>query len=943
MSEPAHDAERAPAAANSPMDDFRAAFQAQEAGDLDSARQAYGRFLERVPDHPGGLVNLAAVHRSQGRFPAARAMLRRALARDPDIADGWSNLANVLRDEGAYDDAIAAYRRAVALEPGNATFLQNMAMTLVDVGRAAEAEALFSDVLTHRPGDPHTQWERALNFLRAGQFDRGFRLYEARWHTGALTHRWADLPEWDGSALDGRRIVLHGEQGFGDVLQFVRYAALVKDLGGHVLVEVRQPLARLIAATPGVDEVVLTGSAERPEADCHAPLMSLPRILGTTVETIPQANPYLFVPPGPRPTLPQARAGDLKVGIVWAGSMTFKGDRKRSAGLSWFEVLFDLPNVRFYSLQKGPRQPDLAELGFDGIVTDLDPLIGDFADTAALMQELDLIISTCTSVVHLSGGLGRPHWVALPYVADWRWLVGRRDTPWYPRHRLFRQPRPGDWAAVFAEIRTSLAAIGGGGRQPRLGVSAADSATLLLESAFRRDDGRPRYVMPIPRDRANDAGIRFLARHERDLGGYEYPHRRFLDEHLAAGDTLIDIGAHWGLFSLHAVTAAEGVTAIAVEPAPDNVDALRRWVGHNGLDDRIAVEAAAVGEHEQGEVTFDRDSSMGHHLAREGDGEAAHGRFTTAMTTIDKLAERHRVDGRTLLKIDVEGLEPEAFAGAQNLLASGKVAAILWERGRDFDRGDRAQAFHDALAKLGRYGFAHYRFPHETLGGPLIPYLPGPELLNIVSLSPALIRKNAYARPPGPYVKPLRPSPGVSDDRRLTDAWTAGLIAMRTSDGGRWADPEARAIGAEARTAAIAPLLQTGHRFLDLGAGAMTIRQHLPPDAGYFPIDLVQAAPDTIVLDLNDLSSLPLPGLEADAVLALGIIEYLHDPETVLASARRQARQLLVTYDARPEDRRHRGCFNAFAEETLAALMTRAGWRVNAQQTHEGLIALRAI
>ncbi len=263
--------------------------------------------------------------------------------------------------------------------------------------------------------------------------------------------------EWDGSPLEGRTILLHTEQGLGDAIQFIRFAASVRDRGGRVLVECPKGLVPLLGSCPGIAGLVARGE-EAPPFDVHAPLLGLPRLLGTTLANLPRAVPYLSADPAAVARWGEELALDRswKVGIAWQGNPRFKADRHRSIPLARFAPLAAVPGVRLYGLQKGPGTEQIAPASATVPLVDLGARLDEagatFADTSAVMRHLDLIVTSDTSIAHLAGALGVPVWVALGASADWRWLLGREDCPWYPTMRLFRQSRPGDWAEVLARI-----------------------------------------------------------------------------------------------------------------------------------------------------------------------------------------------------------------------------------------------------------------------------------------------------------------------------------------------------------------------------------------------------------------------------------------------------------------------------------------------------------
>ena len=291
-----------------------------------------------------------------------------------------------------------------------------------------------------------------------GRFEQGWAGYEWRWKCkefGSLPP--FQPPLWDGSFLDGRTILVHAEQGLGDTLQFIRYVPSLHQRGGRVILMCQPPLVRLLTRSPGIERLLAHGDPV-PEFDVHTPLLSLPRLLGTTLESVPADVPYLEA----EPQLVEAwrhRLGSypgFKVGIVWQGNPKFRLDRLRSIPLAQFAPLARVPGVHQFSLQKGPGAEQLAAVTDRFPVTDLGRRLDDFMDTAAVLKNLDLVISVDTAIAHLAGALGIPVWVALPFAPDWRWLMGREDSPWYPTMRLFRQTRPGQWEDVFHHIAEAL-------------------------------------------------------------------------------------------------------------------------------------------------------------------------------------------------------------------------------------------------------------------------------------------------------------------------------------------------------------------------------------------------------------------------------------------------------------------------------------------------------
>jgi tetratricopeptide (TPR) repeat protein len=424
---------------------------------LEEAEACVGEALRLKPGLPEPYVVRAVILQRGGRPGEAEAACRQALALRPGYAEAFNNLGNALEERGCVEQAAACYREAIRLKPALADAHYNLGNTLRAGLRLEEACACFGTAIRSKPGHAGAHWNRALTRLLAGDFERGWEEFEWRWRRKKTPPRRLPQPLWDSSPLDGRRILLHAEQGLGDTIQFLRYSPLVRRAGGRVIVECQPPLAELARTAAGVDEVVEAGS-RLPGFEVHAPLLSLPRLLGTGRENIPARVPYLSVAGAYRETWRKRLAPDgrRRVGLVWAGNPNHADDRRRSVSLDAFAPLGSVEGVRWYGLQHGPCACEAQSPPAGLELEDLSRETADFRDLAAAMLELDLVISVDTSAAHLAGALARPVWVLLPYLPDWRWLTAREDSPWYPTMRLFRQPRPGDWAAVFERVREAL-------------------------------------------------------------------------------------------------------------------------------------------------------------------------------------------------------------------------------------------------------------------------------------------------------------------------------------------------------------------------------------------------------------------------------------------------------------------------------------------------------
>lgn len=330
-----------------------------------------------------------------------------------------------------------------------------------DRGELDQAEASYQAVLRVQPEYAEAHYNRALGQLLRGNFEAGWRGYEWRSNCRAFPSRAFDQPTWDGSSLGGRTILLHTEQGLGDILQFIRFAPLVKARGGNVIVECPRSLCELLERTPGIDRLIPRG-APVPAFDVQAPLMSLPRILGTTIATIPAQVPYLFPCPETiglwHTELAAVAAGNFKIGVCWQGNPKYAADRQRSFPLEQLAPLAQLPGVHLISLQKGYGREQIEALAGQFELTDLgsrlDETTGAFVETAAVLKALDLVIAPNTAIAHLAGGLGVPVWLALPESLEWRWMVEREDSPWYPTMKLFRRPANAGWKEVFCRMAT---------------------------------------------------------------------------------------------------------------------------------------------------------------------------------------------------------------------------------------------------------------------------------------------------------------------------------------------------------------------------------------------------------------------------------------------------------------------------------------------------------
>jgi tetratricopeptide (TPR) repeat protein len=414
------------------------------------------------PDHAGAITNLALALTSARRPAEAVPLLQHAARLDPSAKETHNNLGLALADLGRFAEAEAAFGRALELDPRFADALSNLAGVHHELGRMDEALGYYDLALGFAPEASSIRYNRSLALLKNGDYDRGWTEYEWRWRRGTESDRAYPGPRWDGSALDGRTVLVWTEQGLGDVIQFVRYVPFVRARGGRVVVECPVRLQPLIATCPGVD-VVVTEGEPLPAYDCQIPLMSLPGLFRTTPQTVPWNGPYVAADPQRVATWGRRLGPEsgFKLGLAWQGNPHYRLDRFRSAPLAAFAPLAEVPGVRLFGLQVGPGAAQIASVGPRFRVVDLkpdpDPRSGAFLDAVAILAHLDLVVTIDSAVAHLAGALGVPVWVALSGVSDWRWGVGRSDTPWYPTMRLFRQRTLGDWTEVFEQMAGELA------------------------------------------------------------------------------------------------------------------------------------------------------------------------------------------------------------------------------------------------------------------------------------------------------------------------------------------------------------------------------------------------------------------------------------------------------------------------------------------------------
>jgi tetratricopeptide (TPR) repeat protein len=441
----------------------------------DEAVQRFAAAVQSNPENVDAWNNLGTAYATKDRHEEAIRCFQEVIRREPEHSEVYNNLGSVLLKQagtqlkqGQFDAAVASYERAIAIKPEHAEAHNNLGVVYSLQNRVHEARDWFGKAIALKPDYADAHKNHAFMSIVLGEFTEGWREYEWRWKTKDFTPRSFAQPAWEGESLAGRRILIYPEQGLGDALQFIRYAKLLEQRGATVYFEAPKPLVPLLSRCPYLALVIRAGD-ELPDFDCHVALVSLPRVFGTTVETVPADVPYLF----PDQDLVASWRRELqafpgfRIGIVWQGSPSYSADKRRSIPLSCFAPLAAIDDVKLISLQKGHGSEQLAAVRDRFAIVDFGDRLdstGAFMDSAALMKSLDLVITCDTASGHLAGALAVPTWRALSYAPDYRWLYEREDTPWYPTMRLFKQTEHGDWDGVFRrmadELRTLLASRG---------------------------------------------------------------------------------------------------------------------------------------------------------------------------------------------------------------------------------------------------------------------------------------------------------------------------------------------------------------------------------------------------------------------------------------------------------------------------------------------------
>lgn len=438
---------------------------------LGAALRAIGKFQEAIicyqravsikPDYTEAYNNMGNAFFSQRRYADAVEKYNQVVSLNPDYIEAYNSMAVALQYQGKYDAAMEKCNQALSLKPDYAEAYNTMASVLLKKGLYAEAIENYRQALRLKPDYADAHVNLGMILLLGGSFQEGWAEYQWRVKAkkGLIYPHLYELPCWDGSPFVGKRLLVHYEQGLGDNIQFVRYLPMVKSRGGTVICEMLKPLIGLLHGFPGIDDLIDASSKRKrhDKFDFYVPFLELPRIFGTTLETIPADVPYLYADSTKIEYWRQRLVGAaFKVGIVWAGKPAHTEDSSRSCMLRHFVPLSKIPGVRLYGLQKGEAAGQVKDLTGKISITDLADELNDFEDTAGVIENLDLVISVDTAVLHLAGAMCKPAWAILPFTPDFRWMLSREDSPWYPTVRLFRQSRYGNWDDVFQRLTEEL-------------------------------------------------------------------------------------------------------------------------------------------------------------------------------------------------------------------------------------------------------------------------------------------------------------------------------------------------------------------------------------------------------------------------------------------------------------------------------------------------------
>ena len=667
---------------------FSIAFCLQAKGDLDAAIRNYRQAIAIDPQLAQAHANLGVALTEAGLAEEGIPACRQAVALWPDNAQYHSNLGLALSKADDLDAAVAQYRRAVEIDPNYSEGNANLALALLEKGMVEEAIECDRKAIAAKPDYAMARFNLSLALLLNGNFSEGWREYEWRWKGGVKELKPAKFarPLWQGEDLAGKTLLLQAEQGLGDMLQFARFAWVLAERGARIILGVPRELVALLRTTPEVHAVV--GAGDRlPPYDFYLPMMSVPAALGMTEETIPAKVPYLAADPERvarwRSRLP---ADGFKIGIAWQGRPDLKIDKGRSVPLRAFALVAALPGVRLISLQKNHGLDQLDSLP-DGkrvetLGADFDAGPDAFLDTAAVMENLDLVITSDTSIAHLAGALGRPVWIVLKHMPDWRWLLGRENSPWYPTARLFRQRKAGDWTEVFERVAREVARIAS---DPRGAYQVSTSrATPAPGKLTTLKDCRHGRMLFLSRDQ-------YIGRSLDLYGEFSELEARAIGQLLRANDVVVEAGANIGAHTVHIakLVGAQGLV-LAFEPQRVIHELLCANVALNELFQVRPYRAALgrnVGTIKVPNLDYASESNFGGlSLSESSTGEEV------PLYALDSFA----LPSLRMLKVDVEGMEAEVLSGARKTIA--RLRPVLYVEN---DRRAKSESLIRLIEELG--------------------------------------------------------------------------------------------------------------------------------------------------------------------------------------------------------------------------------------------------
>jgi len=703
----------------------------------DEAVEAYGRALEIRANFPVALSNLGNTLRQLGRLDEAVASCQRALEFKPDYSTAYNNLGVVYVALGDLEAAKTTFEKSLELMPDGVVAQTNLAAALVRQGDFQAGTERSEAALKIDPKYAEAHKNLAIVWLLLGDFERGWPKYEWRWRCPGNSLPAIDRPMWDGTSLTGRTILLVAEQGLGDTLHFVRYADVLKQQGARVVVASQTALLPILESCPGIDELVKLDSAY-PAFDTWAPLVSVPGLCKTTLESIPANVPYLTADPERVQYWADrlAKTPGFRIGIAWQGSPDFHADRQRSIPLEQFGTLAKIPGVQLFSLQKGFGSEQIAALGGQFDVVDfgdeLDGAAGPFMDSAAILRNMDLFISSDTSVPHLAGAMGVETWLALSVSPDWRWLLDRDDSPWYPTTRLFRQQSLGDWDELFERIATELRprveiamarpqefTRAGGDAEARPNDNTSDptlTPAARPNDVSRKDTPRPQPSQSpsLPESNRVDStplhtcgfnhvqacrhGMMvfnkndvYIGRSLERYGEFSQGEVELFESVVCPGDTVVEAGANIGAHTVRlAQLVGKAGRVFAFEPQRIVFQALCGNVALNGLANVHAI-AAALGDDVGRIVVPALDYAAENNFGGLGLGQYSSGE-QVPVETIDRL----QLDNCRLIKIDVEGMEHGVVRGARATIE--KYRPVLYVEN---DRTEHSAALISLIMSLG--------------------------------------------------------------------------------------------------------------------------------------------------------------------------------------------------------------------------------------------------